>query len=247
VHGVGNNGGYGVYGESDYGYGVYGTSGQYGVYGNGYYGVYATGTLNGVYVTGQVYGVQGFSTNASGFSAGVYGNTANSGAGGWGVYSSGAFGATGTKSFQIDHPLDPENKYLMHYSTEGPEPLNVYRGNVTLDAQGQAWVSLPDYFDQINRDPSYQLTAIGKPAPALHIDKEIDHNRFLIAGGAPGQKVSWRVEAVRNDLFVRTYGARDEQDKPQEHRGKYLQPELYGQPKEKGQFYRPATQPSQPQ
>ena len=247
VHGVGNNGGYGVYGESDYGSGVYGTSGQYGVYANGSYGVYATGSNTGVYATGQVRGVQGFSTNTSGFSAGVYGSTANAGAGGWGVYSLGAFGATGTKSFQIDHPLDPTNKYLMHYCTEGPEPLNVYRGNATLDAQGQAWVTLPDYFDQINRDPSYQLTAIGKPALALHIDKEIDQNRFLIAGGAPGQKVSWRVEAVRNDLFVRTYGAPVEQDKPQEHRGKYLQPELYRQPKEKGQFYRPATPPNPPQ
>ena len=33
---------------------------------------------------------------------------------------------SGVKAFRIDHPLDPENKYLLHYCAEGPEPLNVY-------------------------------------------------------------------------------------------------------------------------
>lgn len=128
---------------------------------------------------------------------------------------------------------------MSHYCTEGPEPLNVYRGNVTLNAAGEAWVRLPDYYAEINRDPSHQLTAVGGAAPNLHVAQPIADNRFLIGGGTPGLQVSWRVEAVRNDLFVRTYGAPMEVAKPAEWRGTYLQPELYGQPEERGQFYCP--------
>ena len=139
---------------------------------------------------------------------------------------------SGNKAFQIDHPLDPAYKYLYHYSTEGPDPLLIYRGNVILDGNGEAWVELPDYFEEINRDFHYQLTAIGAPGPNLYIAREIANNQFKVAGGQPLMKVSWTVTGVRNDPYMREYGAPVEQDKPAEHRGKYLHPELYGQPKE---------------
>jgi hypothetical protein len=185
------------------------------------------------------FGVEGLVTATSGTNYGVWGSAL--GAAGYGVYSAGNFASNGTKSFQIDHPLDPENKYLNHYCEEGPEPLNVYRGNATLDNSGEAWVTLPDYFDEINRDPSYTLTPLGFPAPLLHIAREIADRKFLIAGGAPGQRVSWRVEAIRNDRFVRTYGAPAEPDKPANFKGTYLQPELYGQPRTRAQFQAPPT------
>ena len=44
----------------------------------------------------------------------------------------------GTKHFKIDHPLDPANKYLSHASVESSEMMNIYTGNVTTDAQGEA-------------------------------------------------------------------------------------------------------------
>jgi len=47
------------------------------------------------------------------------------------------------------------------------------------------------------------------------------------------------VEAVRNDLWVQHYGYQTEQEKEDEIKGKYLNPELYGQPKEQGIHYRP--------
>jgi hypothetical protein len=50
----------------------------------------------------------------------------------------------------------------------------------------------PDYFEALNRDPSYHLTAIGAPMPNLHVAVEIQGNRFKIAGGVPGKKVSWK-------------------------------------------------------
>ena len=143
------------------------------------------------------------------------------------------------QAFTIDHPTDPANQYLSHYCAEGPEPLLIYRGNVILDGNGQAWVTLPEYFEEINRDFHYQLTAIGAPAPNLHVAQEIAGNEFMIAGGPPLTKVSWTVTGVRNDAYVRRHGAPVEHPKREEHRGKYLQPDLYGQPEEMGVHYCP--------
>jgi len=180
------------------------------------------------------YGVYGSSNSGTGVTFGVYGDASSFQ--GYAIYSNGRFAATGTKAFQIDHPLDPQNKYLNHYCEEGPEPLNIYRGTIALDEQGQATIDLPDYFSEINTNATCTLTAVGAPMPALYVSQEVTGNHFAIAGGAPGGKVYWRVEAARNDRFVRAYGAPVEQDKPAESRGTYVQPALYGQPPEKGQF-----------
>ncbi|GAB4553433.1 MAG: hypothetical protein Tsb0013_15860 [Phycisphaerales bacterium] len=170
-------------------------------------------------------GVRGEATGAGGANYGVYG--LSSSPSGWGVFSAGRLGAAGTKSFCIDHPLAPEDWYLMHYSMEAPEPLNRYSGNVILDANGVGLVQLPDYFGAINTDFRYTLTAIGAPAPNLHIAREVEGNVFAIAGGQPGMKVSWEVTARRNDAFVRQMGAPVEVQKAQQDRGRYLMPELY--------------------
>ena len=54
-------------------------------------------------------------------------------------------------------------------------------------------MTLPDYFQAINRDFHYQLTAIGAPAPNLHVAREIADNEFLIAGPRSGSEL---VEAL---------------------------------------------------
>jgi hypothetical protein len=188
-------------------------------------------------------GVVGVAEASTGTNYGVLGRT-NSSANGWGVYAGGRLGASGTKSFQIDHPLHPETHFLNHFCIEAPEPYNLYRGTVTLDANGEAWVQLPDYFEAINRDASYHLTPIGAAMPNLHVAVEIQGNRFKIAGGAPFKKVSWEVKAVRNDPWVQQYGYQTEQEKPKEYQGLYLHPELYGQPKERGIFYMLRAEPA---
>ena len=137
------------------------------------------------------------------------------------------------KNFRIDHPLDPENYYLIHYCPESAEPHVYYSGTVVLDARGEAWVQLPHYFEAIARDPRYTLTPIGAPMPNLHVAVEVQGNQFKIAGGVPGKRVSWRVEAIRNDPYIRERGYQDEVPKPDEERGTYLHPALYGQPKER--------------
>jgi hypothetical protein len=97
-----------------------------------------------------------------------------------------------------------------------------------LGGSGSAWVTLPDYFSEINADPRYQLTAIGAPAPNLHIGQRIENNTFLIAGGSAGLEVSWEVTAKRNDLYVRVNGAPMEREKVGRDRGRFLRPDLYG-------------------
>jgi hypothetical protein len=120
----------------------------------------------------------------------------------------------GVKSFKIDHPLDPENRYLTHFSVEAPEAKNVYDGVSTLDEGGEAVVELPEWFEALNTDFRYQLTPIGAPAPNLYVVQEITDNSFKVAGGAPETKVSWQVTGVRKDILARADELPVEGEKP---------------------------------
>jgi hypothetical protein len=183
------------------------------------------GLYNGGSTSFNGVGVHGRAIAAPGFGIGVLGEGDS-----FGVFAQGNLGATGAKTFLIDHPLDPENRYLRHYSMESPEVLNVYRGNVVLDANGEGVVTLPDYFEALNINVTYQLTAIGGAAPELHVQSEVDAaGQFKVAGGRGGMKVSWVVYGERNDPIMRQPGMRDvEIEKRGEARGRYLVPSLYG-------------------
>jgi len=132
-------------------------------------------------------------------------------------------------SFKIDDPLDPANKYLSHSFVESPDMMNIYNGIARLDARGQAWVELPQYFEALNRDFRYQLTSIGASQPRLYIAREVGGNRFKIAGGKPGAKVSWQVTGIRQDAWANAHRIPNEEDKPLEKRGTYLYSEPYEQ------------------
>ncbi|MBK8610546.1 MAG: hypothetical protein IPL84_11560 [Chitinophagaceae bacterium] len=142
---------------------------------------------------------------------------------------------TGTvKAFTIDHPLDPANKTLRHISIESPEALDVYSGNIVTDASGKAVVDLPKYFEALNIDYRYQLTVIGAFAQAI-VSKEIVNNKFEIATNLPNVKVSWQVQGVRNDPYMKnTFNLKMEEDKPASIKGKYYHPESYGLPASMG-------------
>jgi hypothetical protein len=132
-------------------------------------------------------------------------------------------------SFKIDHPLDPANKYLVHSFIESPDMMNIYNGNVVLDERGEAVVELPGYFQALNRDFRYQLTCIGAAAP-VYIAQEVQDNRFRIAGGAAGMKVSWQVTGIRQDAWAAANPLVVEPEKGPARRGTYLAPELYSGP-----------------
>ncbi len=138
----------------------------------------------------------------------------------------------GGGGFLIDHPLDPENKYLYHSFVESPDMMNLYAGIVITDSNGEATVQLPDYFQALNINYTYQLTTIGTQANA-YVLKEIENNRFVIKTDKPGVKVSWLVTGVRNDPFARKYRIIPEVEKPPQEKGYYLHPECYDQPRSK--------------
>jgi hypothetical protein len=147
-------------------------------------------------------------------------------------YFQGSLSAS-SKLFIIDHPDDPENKYLMHSCVESNERMNVYAGTAVLDGAGEADISLPSWFESLNRNFSYQLTPIGRPAPGLYVAQEISGGHFRVAGGSAGMRLSWMVTGVRQDAYAKAHPFEAEADKGVD-RGKYLNPELFGQGPEKG-------------
>ena len=154
-------------------------------------------------------------------------------------YVLGDFGVLGNKNFKIDHPLDPANKYLFHSCVESNQPLLIYSGNVITDAQGNAEVTMPSYFEALNINYRYQLTVVGNEFAQARVSEEIHENRFSIMTDKPNIKISWQVTGERNDAYSKAHPYIAEQDKKPEDRGKYLAPELFGQPKEMGIGYRP--------
>ena len=230
----------GVWGDSSDGYGVKGSSGNgTAVVGNssGGTGVFGMGG-------GSEPGVCGYSWSG----ASIYG-WAGAGGGLAGVFNglvkaqsvqvNGDVAAvnvnkTGSCSFKIDHPLDPENKYLRHSAVESPDLKNIYDGVAVLDANSETVVELPAWFEPLNREFRYQLTPIGAPGPNLYVKEKIRGNRFKIAGGQPGMEVSWQVTGIRHDLCANAHRRPVEEEKPESERGYFLHPELYGLPPEKG-------------
>jgi hypothetical protein len=134
-------------------------------------------------------------------------------------------------SFKIDHPLDPANKYLYHSFVESPDMMNIYNGNVVTDANGDAMVPLPEWFETLNRDFRYQLTVVGQFAQAVVASKVADH-QFSIKTDKPNVEVSWQVTGIRQDPWANAHRIPVEEQKNARERGHYIHPELYGAPEE---------------
>jgi len=214
----------GVYGEHANGFGVVGKS----------LGDSTKSGVLGVSTARNGIGVLGVADSGSN-AYGVWGKSA----GGFAGYFSGDVNVTGTLTkgggaFKIDHPLHPETMYLYHSFVESPDMMNVYNGNVVLDSHGEATVELPDWFEALNRDYRYQLTAIGGAAPNLHIGRKISGNKFTIAGGTPGLEVSWQVTGIRKDPYANAHRIPVEVEKSPRERGSYLHPEAFGLPSSRG-------------
>jgi len=67
----------------------------------------------------------------------------------------------------MDHPVDPENKYLYHDTVISNEQMTMYKGMAVLDRHGEARVVLPDYVEALNTDFNYQLTCVGGYSPCM--------------------------------------------------------------------------------
>jgi hypothetical protein len=217
-------------------------------YATGFNGAAVSGQV--LSTTGQSLGVFGSTNSNDQYAAAVYGQATRAGAskalwgyalgnGTFGIYADGSgvgsyagyfqgrvhvngLLSKSAGSFKIDHPLDPMNKYLSHSFVESPDMMNVYNGNITLDAKGEATITMPNWFEALNRDFRYQLTAIGKSSPNVYISQEISGNTFRIAGGTPGGKISWMVTGIRQDEYANKHRIPVEEMKPAEERGKLL-------------------------
>jgi len=134
--------------------------------------------------------------------------------------------------FKIDHPLAPTTMYLNHSFVESPDMKNVYDGIATLGPSGRATIQLPRWVEAVCGEFRYQLTAIGGPAPGLHIASEIRRGRFSVAGGLRGMKVSWQVTGIRHDPWAKANRIQVEEKKTGSERGTYRHPEALGRPEE---------------
>ncbi|MEO8350689.1 MAG: kelch repeat-containing protein [Chthoniobacteraceae bacterium] len=248
----------GVRGDTATGIAVFGVSSGSGLAGRFDGNVNVFGKLQGLrggatgVLGGDTAAVEGFGTGGGTGVRGVGGSpngtgvSGIAGTNGYGIYGSsntyagwfnGAVNITGSLfkgggAFRIDHPLDPANKYLSHSFVESPDMMNIYNGNVTLDGKGEAVVPLPAWFSALNKEFRYQLTCLGGFAP-VYISEEITGNRFKIAGGKPGLKVSWQVTGIRQDAWANANRIQVEEDKAGMEQGSYLHPELFGQHAEK--------------
>jgi hypothetical protein len=238
--GSGGASGPGVHGRSDDGVGVSGVSGSTDAtrgitYGDGYghYGLHFStqpgGGVFGISVLGS--GVEGFtfaSIRNQPDVAAVRGQSANGFAG----LFVGPVRVTGPLQkagggFTVDHPTDPQNKYLSHSFVESPDMLNVYSGTVTTNRSGVARVRQPANVEALNRDFRYQLTVIGDFARAM-VSEEIKDNAFAIRTDPGRIKVCWQVTGVRKDAWAEANRIPVEESKPKAERGRYLHPELFG-------------------
>lgn len=231
--------GEGIHGKSKNSTGIFGESEEYtGIYGasTASYGVGATnttsnnaaflgGTDQAIYCYSNIGGTGITAVSNGGYAARLQGDVQVSGT----LYKGGG-------AFEIDHPLDPENKYLLHSFVESPDMMNIYNGNEVLDENGEAIVELPDWFEALNQDFRYQLTCIGGYAP-VYIAEEISGNHFKIAGGSEGLKISWQVTGIRHDKFAENHRIPTEKLKTKEEQGKYMYPKEFGQPESKGIMY----------
>jgi hypothetical protein len=245
--GGGQNGGVGLWGNGGEataalalaGYGVYGQGGlpvvssSFGGYGGAFYGggnssaeVYAG---DGVFAQGgdsATGGEAGDGIDAYAGSpsdnmvyglAGVFEGT---------VYVNGNL-SKAAGSFAIDHPTDPDHKYLYHSFVESPDMKNIYDGNVVTDGSGTAVVQMPDWFEALNRDFRYQLTVIGQFAQAI-VASKIASGQFVIKTDKPGVEVSWQVTGIRQDAWANAHRIPLEVEKAAGDQGHYLHPELFG-------------------
>lgn len=112
------------------------------------------------------------------------------------------------KAFMAHHPLDPENKYLIHTTLEGPENAVFYRGEAEL-SEGRTTIQLPDYFEALTRKENRTVLITpkfeGNSPVSMLAASEVDDGKFdvkMIDRKNPSQKFYWEVKAVRADIGI---------------------------------------------
>lgn len=147
--------------------------------------------------------------NALGYMTGVYfGVSINNGA----EYEGSHFDC---KSFVIDHPKDPENKYLVHGCLEGPESGVYYRGTAKVTNNHSTIVSLPDYVPGWASNFTVTVTAIYDGKVKMYATSKVDDSlgQFTVYGEngefnwiAVGQRATIKVEPLKSETTAKGFG-----------------------------------------
>lgn len=217
-----------VYGSTSSGNAITGVSAS----ALGMYAVSNAAGNGGLLGEGGYIGIQGTNKGSDANRQGVRGENNANAAGYAALFVGGPTWVAGTLyknagAFLIDHPVEPETKYLVHSFVESPDMKNIYDGVATTNASGTALVSLPVWFESLNMDFRYQLTCIGQFAQAI-VASEINNNSFVIQTDKPHVKVSWQVTGTRNDPYARDNRLPVEKLKTGDETGHYIYPKGYG-------------------
>jgi hypothetical protein len=124
----------------------------------------------------------------------------------------------------VEEPRKPSNKSAFRL------------GILTTNGKGFATVTMPRWFQALNRSFRYQLTSLSG-LQQVAVEKEMHDNRFTIQSQKPHSKVSWQVTAVRHDRYANAHPVQVIAPKAKKDQGKYLHPELYGKPRTAGIGY----------
>lgn len=158
----------------------------------GYLATQYTGTGNAAAVlttsSASNGGYVGVSNDADCCDAGMYVDTSGNGIV-WGD----------TKSFVIDHPLEPELR-IVYASLEGPEAAAYVRGTAQL-VDGFALVELPEHFRWVvgPEGLTAQVTATSAQSPGLAVT-DLTPEFFIVeelGGGTGSYSFYWTVQGVR--------------------------------------------------
>ncbi|MPR62114.1 hypothetical protein D7027_09870 [Ochrobactrum intermedium] len=183
----------------------------------------------------SVYG-ENAAANGHGPSVVFYATAGSLGGTSWGIFNHygnltipGALNAA-SKSFIIDHPLDPYNKDLVFASTESPHHGVEFWGTVRLE-NGSAIVDI-DAASGLSPGTFEALTQRAVALQPNNLDSDthvrcghVVNGKFTIYASDPNcnDEVSWLVKAERNDVLVGTLPHTDpasgrlipEQEKPE--------------------------------
>jgi len=118
-----------------------------------------------------------------------------SSAGGYGVFSQGNIGATGSKFFIEPHPTDA-SKVIRYVALEGPEAGTYFRGTAETRG-GMAVIEVPETFRLVTeRDGlTVQLTPIGELASLAVISEDLDR---IVIRSSSDVRFHYQVNGVRH-------------------------------------------------
>jgi hypothetical protein len=109
-----------------------------------------------------------------------------------------------TKTFVIDHPQDPANRYLIHACIEGPEAGVYYRGkcvnNKLNESSGcyESIVSVPDYAKKFT-DFSIQITVM--KSFSTYYCEELDNGEYIVKTQQPTE-FNWIIFGKRESILI---------------------------------------------